>query len=220
MALALVALVGALLAWSTLHGPSLSTTVPRERTTITGPEAVESTPRPSLPPDAVPPDDPSGVQRPDLPQWTGWIFLAIVGAGALILVGALARRWWVRRHRDEDEPAPPPPVRARTDLVVVTHRARAALADGVPRNGVVACWVALEEALDAAGSAPSPHESPTEVADRLLHDHPGVPADAVATLLAAYREARFSQHPISEDDRAHAAAALDRIEAGLRERAR
>lgn len=91
---------------------------------------------------------------------------------------------------------------------------RGALATGVPRDAVIACWLAFETAAEGAGVPRREWETSTEFTVRLLglvH----ADRDAVRRLAALFREARFSTHPMGEDARDAALAALDEIHASL-----
>ena len=92
-----------------------------------------------------------------------------------------------------------------------------ALSESDPRNAVVACWVALEEAARRSGLRDDPSETAAELTTRVLGRWQ-VDADAIGSLSAAYREARFSRHPVTEEQRDQAIAALERIHEDLRQR--
>lgn len=93
-----------------------------------------------------------------------------------------------------------------------------ALSEGDPRNAVVACWVALEEAVHRSGLKPNRSETAAELTHRVLGRWDVDPA-AITALSDAYREARFSRHPVSEEQRTLAVDALERIHVDLRRRA-
>jgi hypothetical protein len=81
---------------------------------------------------------------------------------------------------------------------------------GEPRNAIVACWERFEEQAERVGLARLSWETSAEFTLRLLD---AVSADpvAVSDLAALYREARFSEHPITEAAREQAMAALQRV---------
>lgn len=81
------------------------------------------------------------------------------------------------------------------------------LQEGDPRNGVVACWVALEDAAERGGLPREPAETSAEFTARVLRAW-SVPPEVVRTLAELYREARFSRHPVTEAMREQAVAAL------------
>ncbi|AXH95899.1 DUF4129 domain-containing protein [Ornithinimicrobium avium] len=93
-----------------------------------------------------------------------------------------------------------------------------ALSEGDPRNAVVACWVALEDAVHRSGLAQDRSATATELAHRVLARW-DVDPSAITTLSQAYREARFSRHPVTEEQRSLAVNALERIHVDLRRRA-
>jgi hypothetical protein len=84
------------------------------------------------------------------------------------------------------------------------------LLGGEPRNAIVACWERFEEQAERVGLARKPWETSSEFTMRLL-DVVSADQPAVSQLAALYREARFSQHEITEANRQHALAALEQI---------
>jgi hypothetical protein len=92
---------------------------------------------------------------------------------------------------------------------------RSALQRGAPRNAIVECWLRLEAAVVDAGVARYPSDTSAEFTHRALATVSVDPA-AIAGLAALYREARFSSHPMGEDSRRAAIAALDAVHEGLR----
>ena len=106
---------------------------------------------------------------------------------------------------------PLPEVEAAREVVHRQRdRLREALSTADVRNGIVACWVVLEEAAAEAGVAPWPAETPTEFVVRFLHTL-DVDPRPVAALAELYREARFSTHPLGEDARTRAHHALGAV---------
>ncbi len=93
-----------------------------------------------------------------------------------------------------------------------------ALTEGDPRNAVVACWVALEDAVHRSGLKQDRAETAAELTQRVLGRWDVDPA-AIITLSEAYREARFSRHPVTEAQRTLAVDALERIHVDLRRHA-
>ena len=84
------------------------------------------------------------------------------------------------------------------------------LATASPGNAVVACWQRFETQAEAAGMARHPWETSSEYTMRVL-DLVDADQPAVSRLGALYREARFSEHALTEEHRAQAVAALDAI---------
>ena len=94
----------------------------------------------------------------------------------------------------------------------------AALADSDVRNGIVACWVLLEETAAKVGIPRLPSETATELVVRFLHTL-DVDPRPVAALAKLYHEARFSTHELPADARTRAEQSLADIHAGLDRRA-
>jgi len=135
---------------------------------------------------------------------------------------AIFRRWEFHRR-----PPPPPeiafdvlehPEVLADDVVAQAEHYRALLTGGTPRNGIVACWHEFERAAERRGLARRPWQTSAEftlqILDLLLPDGAG-DTGAVGRLGAHYREARFSDHDVTEADRDEASADLDEILAGL-----
>lgn len=81
---------------------------------------------------------------------------------------------------------------------------------GTPRNAVVACWHRFETQAAAAGVARHPWETSSEYTMRVL-DLVDAHQPAVSRLGRLYREARFSEHELTEAHRQEALEALDAI---------
>lgn len=94
-----------------------------------------------------------------------------------------------------------------------------ALTQGDPRNAVVACWVALEEAVHRSGLEDDPSMTASELTTTVLSRWEVDPR-AIRDLSAAYREARFSRHPVTEDQRRAAVEALETIHHDLHRKVR
>jgi len=93
--------------------------------------------------------------------------------------------------------------------------ARAALAEGSPRNAIVACWMQLERDAAAAGLSRVSSETSAEYVARVVASS-SVDAGPIGELAALYREARFSRHDVSDEHRARALASLERVAVALR----
>lgn len=149
------------------------------------------------------------------------ILLGVVVAFALYRGGRWAWQTWRARRRPD-----PPPVEVDFDVlgspaVVAEQLAsdaaaqREVLLGGTPRNAVVEAWSRFEARAAEVGAHRRPWETSSEFTLRVL-DLVGADSAAVARLAALYRRARFSDHELSEADRAAALAALDSIHASLR----
>jgi hypothetical protein len=139
-----------------------------------------------------------------------WGALAFAAAVALALLWrhrpTFERR---RRRRDRDRPLD---VLADVATTISDNAdaQRAALRRGSPRNAIVECWLLLEAAVIEAGVERRPADTSAELTERVLADH-DVDAAAIAGLAALYREARFSDHEMTESSRRAAIDALDRV---------
>jgi len=85
-----------------------------------------------------------------------------------------------------------------------------AVAEGAPRNAIVACWLRLQASVEEAGVPPRRSDTSTEFVQRALRSLDLDPRP-VAMLAALYREARFSEHPVGENARDAARAALESL---------
>ena len=190
-------------------GPSAQTAVPTATASANAPPQGHRTPLPRQQP-------PPSRNAVDL-SWLGELVEAalVLGAGWLAWVGirALRDKMLEREH--------PTRIAARFDVVpdpgAVAERVAsdrdehlARLAEGMPRNGIVRCWVLFEDEARALGVGPGPSETPTEFLTRFLHrlDVDPRPAGRLAQL---YHEARFSTHELTEAHRESARQALLRL---------
>jgi len=143
------------------------------------------------------------------------VLLAVCFAGYL-LVRSMWRNRWRRPEKPADvtfEKTPDGPVGEA--LVRDAAEQLAAVEVGGPRDGIVACWLRLEEVVAASGVPLHPAETSTELATRVLQAL-DVDPRAVARLAELYREARFSEHPMTETSRAQARDALRTLHEDLR----
>ena len=88
---------------------------------------------------------------------------------------------------------------------------------GQPRNAIVACWDRFEQQAVRGGIERRAWQTTAEFVLAAL-DLVGADRGAVARLADLYREARFSDHPMTEEHRREALAALDTIHDSLRTR--
>lgn len=142
-----------------------------------------------------------------------WDIVAdVVGVLLLVLLAAAlwrVWRWWRGRRTDRSLPDEED-VDAELLLRATGSQARRRATEGDPRNAIVACWVALEDAAERAGLARDPAETAGEFTARVLATWEVAPA-TVSNLADLYRTARFSRRPITETDRAAALDLLGRI---------
>jgi hypothetical protein len=137
-------------------------------------------------------------------------WLVVGSAAALLLVApaaVVARRRRARRARQAL--VPDAAARVGSDL-------RRSLADleseRDPRRAVQRAYARLEESLGAIELSRAPDETPTEFTARVLRVL-GASAAAASDLTGLFEIARFSDHPMDEDDRRRAIASVRRVEA-------
>lgn len=143
------------------------------------------------------------------------LFVVLV---AVVLVVAASVRLDFRRRRisanrrlprevsdvEDEEPEEP------EDLEAVLGEQLTNLDTGTPRNAIVATWVRLEEFAAGHGVPRNPAETPAEFVSRALEAYGGGGV-ALERLADLYREARFSAHPLGEDQRDEARRCLSEL---------
>lgn len=149
---------------------------------------------------------------------------AVVGLMVLLALAYVVVSTWLRVWRERDRAAAASAASLTAldpttggDVELDEAAQFDALAHGEPRNAIVACWLRLEDDVAAAGWPRHVAETSAEYTARVLAAA-GLDGEAVTALAALYREARFSSHPLSEDDRNRAAAALRTVHESLRPR--
>jgi hypothetical protein len=178
------------------------------------PPAAEATAAGQTPPGAAEP-------ATGLPDWVGTAALVVLTVAGLVLIAlvvwAIIRDQARRRARRATGwiPVREEPNTAE-DLVAALDAGLEELSDTDrdPRRAVIACWVRLEQAAAAAGTARLPGDSPTDLVGRLLREQ-RVDAGVLAALLAVYREARYATHTVDDRMRAQAVSALQRLRVDL-----
>jgi hypothetical protein len=137
----------------------------------------------------------------------GLVLVAVV----LLLAGLLA--WRRRRPAGQQPPSRP----RRAALAGAATAGTAALAGSAdPRAAIIACYAAMEGSLAEAGAPPHAADTPAEVLTRAAAS--GLIRSAAAgTLTGLFRHARYSEHAVTEHDRAEAFRALAGIRADLSE---
>ena len=81
-----------------------------------------------------------------------------------------------------------------------------------PRLAVQRAYARMEESLGEIELSRAPDETPTEFTARVLRVL-GASAAAASDLTGLFEIARFSDHPMDEDDRRRAIASVRRVEA-------
>lgn len=135
-----------------------------------------------------------------------WLIIAIVLAAV--------RRWRQRRRAKHAGPLPGVDDAVLDAVVEAAGRQQQRILEGAPSNAVVACWVDLEQAVAHVGVERRPSETSAELTIRVL-DALDVDRRALRTLAALYREARYSAHALTEQDRASAQQALAALHRSL-----
>ena len=148
----------------------------------------------------------------------GWAMILLVVAGAGFLVFVMVRAWLAGREDRSTvaDDAADLDLEALAVAVATDASGRlVALSAGTPAEGIIAAWAHLEATLHEAGVPLTPSRTSTEVSLDVLRRFQ-VDETTLRTLAALYREARWSRHPLSEDDRSRAAAAYRELDAALR----
>ena len=139
--------------------------------------------------------------RPPEPAWLPVLLASAIAVGGVVVLG---RRSRPRRQGlgDRLEAALAQPLADLRDEPDV-------------RRAIVAAFARLETALEAAGAPRGPGEAPLEYVGRVLGelDVPPEPLDGLASL---FEQAKFSLHPLGEDDREAAIQALEAVREALR----
>jgi Domain of unknown function (DUF4129) len=179
-------------------------------------------PSPATAPSPAPHGD--SVPRPPVRQPGGaddhvfWFLAASTAAlTLLILTATVVVR--VRRRRDAalvaapapaDDAAVVEPASGSESLVLAAERGLAEVGDlsREPREAIIACYAAMENALaNAPGAAPQESDTPSEVLARAV-EHRAVHPGSATELVALFAEARFSTHVMNEGHRESAERAL------------
>ena len=139
-----------------------------------------------------------------------------------LAAGVLLGLAWLWRHRWRPPPKPAtidvealPDVAELTEALGRDAAARlASLQQGDARNGIVRCWLRLEEVIAEAGLPRDPAETSSEFTVRVLHVLDLDP-HAIGTLAGLYREARFSEHTLDEAARTTARSMVQQLHGDL-----
>jgi hypothetical protein len=152
-----------------------------------------------------------------------WTFLGALLAGGValvlwLLIGVVrhvrARRATHEQRPDVEFDVLDEPGRVAEQVVRDAEEQDALLRDGDARNAIVATWHRFEVQGERAGVPRRASETPSEYALRILDlaDADNVPVTRLAEL---YREARFSDHEITERHRSEAVEALAAVRRSL-----
>ncbi len=186
----------------------------------------EFAPQATAPTTTAAPDDPSRPTTPRLPeQPPGDTFRLLAGA-TVVLLAMVAVSSVVAAVRNRSKPPPvalaagPPPTTSAPvqPLAAAAERGLAEVANPSlePRQAIIACYAAMEQALsEAPGAAPQVSDTPTEVLARAVGSRT-ISTGSAATLVDLFAEARFSGHTMTEAHRDDARQALRSVLVELR----
>ncbi len=144
----------------------------------------------------------------DLSSWLDVLGGLLLAALAALTLGAMIRR----RPETRAVAGADDPPGADDDLYPVPLVPGDPAAEPDPRRAVVAAYHQLLASAAGHSLARRRHEAATEHLDRLGRSWPRAAA-AARPLVAAFDRARYSEHPITEADRAAALDSLRRFEA-------
>lgn len=179
----------------------------------------------------VAPTAPAAAPQQQQPESDGrvlsYLQVTTVALVVMILVGTVATA--VRQQR-RDRPAatampvaePGPSTPGPEPLAVAAERGLAEVGDlsRGPREAIIACYAAMEDALAGApGAAPQDSDTPSEVLARAVGNS-ALRTGSATTLVEVFAEARFSRHVMTEDHREVAERALRAVLDELRQPAR
>jgi hypothetical protein len=154
-------------------------------------------------------------------NWAPLLIIALIAAALGWLAWRLTTAGRPSGRRLRGKRATGPPDVAPSPVPEALHAGIDAglqsLERGRVTDAVIRCWVRVEAAAEAAGFELRASETSTEFVDRVLRSY-GVGEPALRRLSALYREARFSDHPMSEQDRHEARTCLQEIGADLARR--
>jgi hypothetical protein len=184
---------------------------------------------------------PSTLEVPTSPDTPGMVPLVVAGVALAVMVGiAVAQLVAERRRRGP----PRSPAERLVELLDDTLEDLEREPD--PRRAVIAAWARMERGLAAAGLPRHPAEAPFEYAARVLESalaptHRGTPSGfpgplptdrgtpsgfpgplrsaSVHRLTGLFERAKFSRHPVGQDDRDQAIDALRTVRRELAEAA-
>ncbi len=169
---------------------------------------VAAAPPGATPENAVPRGDAGDSAPAGQPASTSLTWLVAGSAAALLLLAPAAvfiRRRRARRERRAAVPAAAERVgsglrRSHGDLE----------SERDPRLAVQRAYASMEESLGEIELSRAPDETPAEFTDRALRVL-GASAAAASDLTGLFEIARFSDHPMGEDDRRRAIASVRRV---------
>ncbi len=147
----------------------------------------------------------------------GWATIGVLVLGAAFCLFVMVRAWLAGRESRQ----PQVDDAADLDLEALAAAVSAdapgrldALSAGTPAEGIIAAWTRLEATLYAAGVSLPVSRTSTEVSLDVLRRY-SVDQAALQTLADLYREARWSRHALTEDDRDRAFASYRALDTAM-----
>jgi hypothetical protein len=169
---------------------------------------------------APPPASPPQPQQPGGDAFwymfaTTMFMLVLWAAG--VVVALVRHRRAPKLQPVTGEAAEPAPQHAPHSLAVAAERGLAEMGDlsREPREAIIACYAAMEDALAHSGAVPQDSDTPSEVLARAV-DHDAIHAGTATELVDLFAEARFSPHVMNEGHREVAVRALQLVLAELK----
>lgn len=139
----------------------------------------------------------------------GILLGVVVVAGVILLIAKMRALTKESGIVGAPPPALTPDAQDESALGAAMLAARSAL-EGEARAAIIACYAAMEDSLGEAGVPRLESDSPAELLARATQ-RGVVHGPAPRKLARLFREARFSTHPMGEQDLGEARAALDAI---------
>lgn len=200
-------------------GATLGEAPPREEP----PPALETPAEAGTASPTPPPQPAEEFVATEFPGWLTWpvtvfalaLAAAAVGVVLFLVVRYLLTERVLRRTIDERAVRPPGGALAAEEVQAAVRAGLADIDAGAdPRRAVIACWLRLERAAAAAGTARLAADTPGDLVARLLAGHQ-VDDAALDRLAAAYRSARYAPDDVDPAAAASAREALAEVAAQL-----
>lgn len=137
----------------------------------------------------------------------GWVLTGLIVA--MTVAVAAGTTWLIGKTRGSDTAQDVEPLLRELD-----EATRRISADGDPQEAVIACYLGMVEALEAAGAPRRASDTPFEYVERALGRF-SVSQDNAHRLTALFEQARFSRHRADAAMRTDALVALDAVRSEL-----
>jgi hypothetical protein len=142
---------------------------------------------------------------------SSWLLFALFAVVALT-AGVLTV--WRRRRSLAPVFAEPAPELSEPLADALAAGEQALHAEPDPRSAIIGCYAAMERSLAEAGSPTQAADTPAEILARATAGGL-VRSTWAGTLTGLFRRARYSSHPMTEDDRTAAMGALAQVRSDL-----